>query len=191
MAYSYLAKDVESVSAAVRALRKALGESQQQFAYRMKTAIRTVARYETVRPPKGKVLKQLEIMATENSLPHLAEVFHRALDQELGAPNADKVRINSLANLYKPNRMTFAYEEYVKRINARGQTVEAVRLEFYANDGSIFVADIAPPEAQRVTDADGKKVTVRVTPNTEIGPTRMEIDFADPLIRVPKKGPKA
>jgi len=32
----------------------ALGESQQAFAYRMKTAIRTVARYETSTPPKGK-----------------------------------------------------------------------------------------------------------------------------------------
>jgi len=37
----------------VRKLRTALGESQQAFAYRMKTAIRTVARYETSAPPKG------------------------------------------------------------------------------------------------------------------------------------------
>ena len=62
----------KSVSDAVRKLRKELGESQQQFAYRMKTAIRTVARYETVRPPKGKVLRQLAVMAAENNLPHLA-----------------------------------------------------------------------------------------------------------------------
>ena len=39
---------------AVRKLRTALGESQQAFAYRMKTAIRTVARYETVPRQRGR-----------------------------------------------------------------------------------------------------------------------------------------
>src|ERR1051326_1775861 len=38
----------KSITEAVRKLRKAIGESQQEFAYRMKTAIRTIARYETV-----------------------------------------------------------------------------------------------------------------------------------------------
>jgi transcriptional regulator with XRE-family HTH domain len=173
----------KSVSDAVRKLRKELGESQQQFAYRMKTAIRTVARYETVRPPKGKVLRQLAVMAAENNLPHLANVFHGALNQELGVPSAEKVRINALANLYRRNRMTFAYDEYLKRINERGCTVNAIRLEFDASDGTTYVADVAPPKSQEVAGAGGKKVTKKVSPNRDIGPTRLEIDLRDPIIR--------
>ena len=38
-----------TVSKAVRELRQTLHESQQAFAYRMQTAVRTIARYETVR----------------------------------------------------------------------------------------------------------------------------------------------
>ena len=95
----------KSVSDAVRKLRKELGESQQQFAYRMKTAIRTVARYETVRPPKGKVLRQLATMSAENNLPHLADVFRGALNQELGMRNREKRRIQKLAKLYLREQM--------------------------------------------------------------------------------------
>jgi transcriptional regulator with XRE-family HTH domain len=71
-------------SEAVRELRMALGESQQAFAYRMKTAIRTIARYETVRPPKGKALAEFYRLATETGHPKLANVFTRALQAELG-----------------------------------------------------------------------------------------------------------
>jgi DNA-binding transcriptional regulator YiaG len=42
-----------TVTKAVRELRQTLHESQQSFAYRMQTAVRTIARYETVRPPRG------------------------------------------------------------------------------------------------------------------------------------------
>jgi transcriptional regulator with XRE-family HTH domain len=62
----------DPVSQAVRDLRTALGESQQAFAYRMKTAIRTVARYETVRPPKGKWLAEFYGMAAETGNQKLA-----------------------------------------------------------------------------------------------------------------------
>ena len=57
------------VSEAVRNLRLALGESQQAFAYRMKTAIRTIARYETIRPPKGKALSEFFRVAAEIGKP--------------------------------------------------------------------------------------------------------------------------
>jgi len=50
---------------AVRKLRTALGESQQAFAYRMKTAIRTIARYEASTPPKGKALAELFWVAAD------------------------------------------------------------------------------------------------------------------------------
>lgn len=72
------------VSEAVRSLRVALGESQQAFAYRMKTAIRTIARYETTRPPKGKALSEFYRVATENGNQDLAAVFRNALTAEMG-----------------------------------------------------------------------------------------------------------
>jgi hypothetical protein len=60
-----------------------LQESQQAFAYRMKSAVRTIARYETVRPPRGSVLAQLEGVALEAGRADLATVFRQALAQEL------------------------------------------------------------------------------------------------------------
>jgi DNA-binding transcriptional regulator YiaG len=47
---------VSDLCVAVRELRRVLGESQQAFAYRVKTAIRTIERWETVRPRKGRML---------------------------------------------------------------------------------------------------------------------------------------
>jgi transcriptional regulator with XRE-family HTH domain len=176
MAYSISIDEMaKSVSEAVRKLRKELGESQQQFAYRMKTAIRTVARYETVRPPKGKVLRQLEVMATENNLGYLAEVFRGALNQELGVRNAEKIRIQALANLYGRDQITAAFDKYVKAINGKGSTVNAVRLEFDASDGTTYVADVAPPELQKVVGPGGRKATKKVPRNYESGPTRIEM----------------
>jgi transcriptional regulator with XRE-family HTH domain len=75
-----------TVSDAVRELRVSLGESQQAFAYRMKSAIRSVARWESVRPPKAKTLAQLERIASENGQPQLAKRFQEALVQELQVP---------------------------------------------------------------------------------------------------------
>ncbi len=72
------------VSEAVRNLRVALGESQQAFAYRMKTAIRTIARYETTRPPKGKALSEFYRVAAEIGDQDLATVFSNALTAEMG-----------------------------------------------------------------------------------------------------------
>lgn len=77
-------RNVDPVAEAVRQLRTALGESQQAFAYRMKTAIRTIARYETVRPPKGKVLADFFQVASETGHEELAILFRNALTAEIG-----------------------------------------------------------------------------------------------------------
>jgi len=74
----------DPLSEAVRKLRLALGESQQAFAYRMKTAIRTIARYETTTPPKGKALAELFWVATDTGNTELANVFRSSLVGEIG-----------------------------------------------------------------------------------------------------------
>ena len=58
----------EAVSLTIPKLRQALGESQQQFAQRLNMAIRTIARYETVRPPRALALVQLQRIAEAHGL---------------------------------------------------------------------------------------------------------------------------
>jgi transcriptional regulator with XRE-family HTH domain len=74
------------VSQAVRRLRVALGDTQQEFANRLGLAISTVVRYELTRPPRGKALAQLERLARDFGLKECALVFSNALVDEL-APN--------------------------------------------------------------------------------------------------------
>jgi len=68
-----------AVTAAVKRLRLALGDTQQQFATRTGLAISTVVRYELSRPPKGEVLEQLKALAEQNGLRDIATVFSYAL----------------------------------------------------------------------------------------------------------------
>src|SRR6202035_352602 len=63
----------------------ALGDTQHAFANRMKTAIRTVARWESIRPPSGVSLAQLEGLAAQQGLEDLASVFRAAIADELGS----------------------------------------------------------------------------------------------------------
>ena len=54
----------------------------------MKTAIRTIARYETGRPPKGTNLVKLYNIATETGHHEIAVMFGEALSKELVGPIA-------------------------------------------------------------------------------------------------------
>jgi transcriptional regulator with XRE-family HTH domain len=74
--------DPNPISVAVRKLREALGETQQQFAFRSRMAIRTIARYETSRPPKGKALLDFMRLAKASGRPVEFEVFRTAIAEE-------------------------------------------------------------------------------------------------------------
>src|SRR5690349_5539275 len=73
------------ISEALRALRRTLGESQQQFANRNKSAVTTIARYETSSPPTGNALAHFTRIANEAGRPDLATIFDTALANELRA----------------------------------------------------------------------------------------------------------
>ena len=73
---------------AVRNLRKALGATQQEFAYRVPTAIRTVARWENDQPPHGQALVRLAQMAQAEGLEEVAGTFVRALQLEMTSHDA-------------------------------------------------------------------------------------------------------
>jgi len=79
------------VSQAIRDMRKGLGISQQELAFRTKMAIRTIARWEGEQPPHGKALLQLAELAQASDLNQIANVFRAALEAELliGGVGAD------------------------------------------------------------------------------------------------------
>jgi len=72
------------LSKAALQLRLALGETQQQFAARLGTAITTIARYETVRPPSGLHLGPYLKVAAEHRFLDIAIVFKKAIEREFG-----------------------------------------------------------------------------------------------------------
>lgn len=68
----------------VRKLRLALGETQQDFAQRLQTAIRTVARWEAGHSPNNRAVAQLERVAREHGLADLADGFRAGLSKSIG-----------------------------------------------------------------------------------------------------------
>jgi transcriptional regulator with XRE-family HTH domain len=75
----------------VKLFRKALGLTQQELAQILDVTIRTVSRFETSDPPKGKTLLKLAEMAREGGRPALAAAFQDAhqlefeqLERQLG-----------------------------------------------------------------------------------------------------------
>jgi hypothetical protein len=72
-------------------LRKAMGKTQQTFAVEvLKTAIGTVARYETSDPPQGELLLRLQEIADEHGLPRIGFQFEllyrKEMQKKLSAP---------------------------------------------------------------------------------------------------------
>jgi transcriptional regulator with XRE-family HTH domain len=68
----------------VRKLRLALGDSQQEFAQRLNSAIRTIARWESGQSPNHKAISQLERIARERGLIDLADGFRAVLSKRIG-----------------------------------------------------------------------------------------------------------
>jgi len=64
-----------SLSEAVRALRQALGDTQQSFAHRLGLAISTVVRYELTRPPSGAALLTFANLAEQADREDLKQIF--------------------------------------------------------------------------------------------------------------------
>jgi transcriptional regulator with XRE-family HTH domain len=101
------------LSDAVRSLRKALNESQQAFAHRMNTAVKTIARYETVRPPRGSSLANLARIARDTGQDALADLFERSMFEEPGLARADTiagvpVKMNDPAKTNDPIRSSLS-----------------------------------------------------------------------------------
>jgi transcriptional regulator with XRE-family HTH domain len=71
-----------TIAEAVAEMRKRMGDTQEQFAARLGYAVRSVARYESNRPPKGFVLIRFARIAYTNGFRDVAEVFLGAIREE-------------------------------------------------------------------------------------------------------------
>ena len=118
---------------AVRQVRKALGETQEQFARRLRTVVRTIARYEGDRPPTGLVLAQLKQLADANGLPDVAHVFEDAIIRELGQDH-----IQNLGEFYS---MTLTKPEEIRPVRA---LIEALRNPEYRQIGARAIRVLTP-----------------------------------------------
>jgi transcriptional regulator with XRE-family HTH domain len=85
---------MDKTTGAVLALRKKLGDTQQQFAHRLGLAIATVVRYESTRAPKGKALAALAEVATQNGCTAEAATLSAALAEELGSWSTGGLNLN-------------------------------------------------------------------------------------------------
>ena len=69
---------------AVRALRTAMEKTQTEFGLLLGKGIATIQRYETLVPPRGPILAKLSQIAERHGRADLAQVFARALAEEMG-----------------------------------------------------------------------------------------------------------
>jgi transcriptional regulator with XRE-family HTH domain len=84
----------DDVKSAVRRLRLALEKTQTEFGALIGKGLATVQRYETLVPPKGKVLVRLQRLAESKGVDECAVIFRDALLDELGVGGlqSDEVR---------------------------------------------------------------------------------------------------
>jgi hypothetical protein len=101
-----------NVRDAVRRLRGGLGKTQTAFGELIGKGLATVQRYETLVPPKGKVLVQLEKLALESGFDECAKIFRNELRNELGLTSQrDEVPPPPGLTLFQPMRPENPEEE--------------------------------------------------------------------------------
>jgi transcriptional regulator with XRE-family HTH domain len=88
--------DPKQLKAAVRELRTEVGDTQQEFAHRLHAAIRSVARYETDRPPRGTILLKLWRLAKLKRLDVVSNVFREAIAAELADPELQRALVAAI-----------------------------------------------------------------------------------------------
>ena len=86
----------------VKALRQAVGDTQQQFAQRMGWSVSSVLRYETYRPIKGPALIAVERRAHKESFDDFSELLRNMIRRDCGIEDALFTRMVADVNRVKP-----------------------------------------------------------------------------------------
>ena len=74
----------KTITAAVKGLRRELGDTQQQFANRLGLAISSVVRYEAGKVPETAVLVKLAAVAEKGGYADLFRILRGAVIQDVG-----------------------------------------------------------------------------------------------------------
>jgi transcriptional regulator with XRE-family HTH domain len=74
----------DDLRGAVRGLRAAMGKTQTEFGTMLGKSLPTIQRYESLVPPKGKILIDLERLARDARFDEYAQIFREAVRVELG-----------------------------------------------------------------------------------------------------------
>jgi transcriptional regulator with XRE-family HTH domain len=85
------------VDDAVRKLRTAFGDSQEAFAKRLGTGVRTIARYESNQSPPTAVLAKLWRLAKNKRLDFVADAFAAVVQEQMHAILQDPAFTEELA----------------------------------------------------------------------------------------------
>jgi len=151
--------NILNVQEAVKALRLAIGDTQQQFAARLGLAISTVVRYELSRPPKGPVLFQFHHLAAEHDQRELARLFWEAGAADIGI-SEDAFR--QLHNAWSEEfQIGVAATKIAERTDDK--EIHALVKEIIQSAHSIgrAIEAVLPREKQTINMGDGKTMTIR------------------------------
>ena len=108
-----------AVRAAVRNMRLALGESQEQFAKRLKTTVRTISRYETDQPPRGFALQKMwQIAKGDKRCDDYVEEFAEAIRDEITVQITTSEFMAHLAETVRASVLPQLHETVVTQIAA-------------------------------------------------------------------------
>lgn len=104
------------VAEAIRALRAATGESQQEFAHRAGLSVVSVARYETDAPPKKAVLGRLAEIARDLGRNDLQRVFQEAQTAEAAESDTEENALSTVHQMATPEGADFLKRISEKRL---------------------------------------------------------------------------
>ena len=77
--------DSHESATAVKRIREKLGDTQEAFAQRLGTTLRSITRYESNRTPTPEIMSRLISVAADNDLLEEAEVLQRVFCDKTGA----------------------------------------------------------------------------------------------------------
>ncbi|MCU1339661.1 MAG: family transcriptional regulator [Bryobacterales bacterium] len=124
------------ITAAVKELRKRLGDSQDAFASRLHLSVRAIANYEAGRMPAIAVLVSLMNTADSNGFRDLTTLFQEAVEKELGHGIVRVAPLGSEEEEFSALRCILRYEgSMYKELRAKWmELAEPVKAANRAND---------------------------------------------------------
>jgi transcriptional regulator with XRE-family HTH domain len=152
------ARPKSEISAAITRLREHLGETQYEFAARLRVSPVTLARYETCREPKGAILERLHRLAVKHYVT-AAPVFRLALDNEKEQRGL-RLRMGQILDPLNVKEAGDLLRELVETIRRTRETILGTLSIDGVDQQALIDIQAAEEEALRMADLlciDGRK----------------------------------